>query len=800
MRKKEAPVSPSPDIQTVSLYETARQRYLNYALSVITTRALPDVRDGMKPVQRRILYGMDEMKLSHEAKYQKCAQIVGQVMGRYHPHGDSSIYDALVHLSQPFAMRYPFVDGQGNFGSIDGDSAAAMRYTEARLQPIAAQMLEDLDEHIVEFRPNYSGTLKEPSVLPAAIPALLVNGSNGIAVGMATNIPPHNLTECVKACLAMIKKRNITLDEILELMPGPDFPLGGRILSTREEIKKVYENGQGPIVVQGEYHLEEEGKRKRIIITSLPFVSGSKNRRGLVTTIDELITTNKLPLLADVIDESAADTRIVLEPKPGADTNAIMAYLFKNTILQRRFDVNMTCIIPGDMPGTYHPRRLGLLAMIRHFIDFRFEVVTKRLRWQLTQLRERLHVLEGFLKLYDHLNDVIELIKNAEDKADASQKLCATYDLDEIQAEAILQLRLYRIAKLEVDKIQAEYDAKTKEARHIEGILASDAKVWGVVSDELKHVISGLDDPRRSQFGGVQLDDAYTPEAYIIEEDFYVVITRSGMFKRQKTLTDVANIRVKENDAVSFVLKGSTRAPLMLFSSKGRVYTTLLGNVPATTGHGTPMATMFKFEDGETIVAAYLADEATLSHHQVKTESKQASLFGLVEAAEEPLSIVAATQAAQLIRLPIEPYTKVSTASGRLYARLNEGDTIIAVTLARGSGFISLLGSNTRANVFPLEDLDILKSAGKGYRGISLDPGTQLVGFSVVYRPEDGVLAKLSDGREIVISSKRFLDGKRGAKGLLILRRGSVREVLAPTEPTDQASPPSDSPTPSDKN
>ena len=787
MRKRAASVPTAPTIETVSLYETARQRYLNYALSVITTRALPDVRDGLKPVQRRILYGMDEMKLSHEAKYQKCAQIVGQVMGRYHPHGDGSIYDALVHLSQPFSMRYPLVDGQGNFGSIDGDGAAAMRYTEARLQPIAARMLDDLDAHIVDFRPNYAGTCQEPTVLPAAIPALLVNGSNGIAVGMATHIPPHNLTECVRACLAMIQNRNITLDEVLDIMPGPDFPLGGQILSTREELRKVYETGQGPVVVQGEYHLEDDGRRKRIIITSLPFVSGTKNRRALITTIDELITSNKLPLLADVIDESAADTRIVLEPKSGADTNAIMAYLFKNTILQRRFDVNMTCIIPGTQPGTYYPRRLGLLSMLGYFIDFRFEVVSKRLQWQLFQLRERLHILEGFIRLYAHLNDVIELIKEAEDRADASEKLCTAYGLDDVQADAILQLRLYRIAKLEVDKIQAEYDAKRKEVRHIEGILASDAKIWALVSDELKHVIDGMDDPRRSQFGGVKLEDAYTPEAYILEEDFYVILTRSGMFKRQKTLTDVSSVRVRENDSVSFVLKGSTRSPLMLFSSKGRVYTTLLGNVPASTGHGTPMATMFKFEDGETIIGAFLADEVTLKHNAPTT--KPQSLFDLVPPADDPLCIVAATHSAQLIRLPLDPFTKLSTASGRIYARLNEGDAVFSVSLARSSGFISLLASNTRANVFPLEDLDILKAAGKGYRGLTLDPGTQLVGCAVVYSPEDGVQAKLSDGHEITVSYKRFLDGKRGSKGRLILRRGCVAEILPPTIPQLPPSP-----------
>ena len=763
------------EIQTVSLYETARQRYLNYALSVITTRALPDVRDGMKPVQRRILYGMEEMHLSHEAKYQKCAQIVGQVMGRYHPHGDSSIYDALVHLAQPFSMRYPFVDGQGNFGSIDGDGAAAMRYTEARLQPIAAKMLEDLNEHIVEFRPNYSGTFKEPSVLPAAIPALLVNGSSGIAVGMATNIPPHNLTETVNACLAMIKNRDITLDQIMEILPGPDFPLGGQILSTPSEIKKVYENGQGPIIVQGVYHIEEEGKKKRIVITSLPFVSGSKNRRELCSTIDELITTNKLPLLADIIDESAEDTRIVLEPKPGADVDAIMAYLFKNTIMQRRFDVNMTCLVPGEQPGTYRPRRLGLLDMIRHFIDFRFEVVTKRLRWKLAQLRERLHVLEGFMKLYDHLNEVIEIIKSADDKDDASQKLCAAFELDEVQAEAILQLKLYRIAKLEVDKIQAEFDAKTKEARHIEGILASDDKIWSVVSSELEHTLIGIDDARRSQFSAKDVSAAYTPEAFIIDEDFYIVITKSGMFKRQKTLTDVSSVRVKENDAVAFVLQGSTRAPLMLFSSKGKVYTTLLGNVPASTGHGTPMTTVFKFEDGESIIAAYIADENTLN---TRSPEKPKTLLDIMDADPVPLCIIAATQSAQLIRIPVDAYTKLSTASGRIYARLNEGDAVTKVVLARGNGYISLIASNTRANVFPLEDLDTLKTAGKGVKGLSLDPGTTLVGFEVVYSPDEGVKARLSDGRTLVISSKRILAGKRGAKGQLILRRGQVAEII----------------------
>ncbi|MBO4351590.1 MAG: DNA topoisomerase, partial [Proteobacteria bacterium] len=343
MKKKPAPINPV-SIETVSLYQTAQQRYLNYALSVITSRALPDVRDGMKPVQRRIMYGMHEMHLTHEAKYQKSAQVVGQVMGRYHPHGDSAIYDALVRLAQPFTLRYPFVDGQGNFGSMDGDSAAAMRYTEARMQPIAAAMLEDLDEHIVEFVPNYSGTLREPSVLPSSIPALLVNGSKGIAVGMATDIPPHNLTEALDGCIAMIDKPDITLDELCQLIPGPDFPTGGKILTSHEDIKKVYETGRGPIDIQADYTLETVGKRSRIVITSIPY---QVNKSKLHKDIADLIESNKLPLLSDARDESTDVVRLVLDLKSEADPNAVMAYLFKHTELQTRFNVNMTCIVPG---------------------------------------------------------------------------------------------------------------------------------------------------------------------------------------------------------------------------------------------------------------------------------------------------------------------------------------------------------------------------------------------------------------------------------------------------------------------
>ncbi|MBQ9243403.1 MAG: DNA topoisomerase IV subunit A [Proteobacteria bacterium] len=780
MKKKinePAPVS----IETVSLCETAKQRYLNYALSVITSRALPDVRDGMKPVQRRILYGMHEMHLTHEVKFQKSAQVVGQVMGRYHPHGDSAIYDALVRLSQPFTMRYPFVDGQGNFGSMDGDSAAAYRYTEARLQPIADAMLEDLNEHVVDFQPNYSGTLREPTVLPTAIPALLVNGSKGIAVGMATDIPPHNLSETIDGCIAMIDDPDVSLDALCKLIPGPDFPTGGRILTSHEDIKKVYETGRGPIEIQSDYHVEQEGKKTRIIITNIPY---QVNKRDLCKAIADLIESNKLPLLTNVQDESTTDVRIVLDLKNGADPNTVMAYLFKHTDLQARFNVNMTCIVPGDKREdghvVYQPRRLGLRDIIRYFIDFRLEVVTRRMQYQLSQLEARIHILEGYIKLFDGLDEAIHIIREAEDKDDASRKLCARFHIDDEQAEAILQLRLYRLAKLEIDKIEAELAAKTKEADHIRNILSSDKRRWKVVREELVYAKKTYGDERRTQFDGKDLSDSYSAEKYIIDEDCYVIVTRSGLFKRQRSFSDVSSTRTKENDAVAFVRYGSTRAPLILLSSLGKAYTLLVDQVPATTGHGSPVATVFKLEDGEQIIGAYIDDPRFLCPDEPKKESK--TLLDLMEPAQNDAQsgryIVAVSRQAQVVRISLDAFSSVSSATGRYYMRLNAGDTVIRTAVTREAGYVSLISDNTRANVFPILDVPVLKMAGKGYRAIGLDPGTSVAAARIVQNPDEGVRIELSDHREITISERRLAGGERGGKGRLLMRRGSVLQVI----------------------
>lgn len=784
--KKKVEISQPFSIETVSLYQTARQRYLNYALSVITSRALPDVRDGLKPVQRRILYGMQEMHLSHDAKFQKSAQIVGQVMGRYHPHGDSAIYEAMVRLSQPFTMRYPFVDGQGNFGSIDGDGAAHMRYTEARLHSIAQSMLEDLNPNIVDFVPNYSGTLNEPSVLPAAIPNILINGSMGIAVGMATNIPPHNLAECIDACILLIDRPDATLDDIMKCIPGPDFPTAGRIPTPAEEIKKIYESGHGAIDIQGDFHIEQDGKKNNIIITSVPY---TVNISKLTEKIGELISSGKLPLLTNVTDESTTDARIVLELKPGADPNAVMAFLFKHTPLQTRFNVNMTCIIPGDAHEpdalTYQPKRLGLRDILSQFLQFRGDIVTKRLQFQLSQLLARIHILEGFVKIFDALETAIQIIRNAEDKPDAAKQLCAVFELDALQADAILEMRLFKLAKLEIDKLTTELNGKQKEAEHINLILSSKKNIYKLVRDELEFAKKSYADERRTQLNGYDLSHAYQAVNYIVDEDCFVIVTKAGLFKRQKSFSDVSSIRTRDNDAVAFVRFGSTRATLVLLSSLGKAYSMLVDNVPATTGHGAPIATIFKLEDGEQIIAAFIDDVRSLCHENrpQAEQNEQNPLLPFVEnippQPQNERCILAITRQAQISRIPWTLFSQASTANGRIYMRLNDNDSVLYAAVSNDDeGFVSCIANNTRAIVFPLRDVAILKTAGKGMRALTLDPSTSIVAATLALSEYDGVKVKLSDNRDLTISIKRLTRGERGSKGRLLVRRGTVVNIF----------------------
>src|SRR3954470_10002998 len=595
------------DPEAVALHEAAQTRYLNYALSVITSRALPDVRDGLKPVQRRILYTMWQQNLTADAKHRKCAKVVGDVMGNYHPHGDAALYETLVRMAQPFSLRYPLIDGSGNFGSLDGDSAAAMRYTECRLARISDEMLAELDRDTVHFRPNYDGTKTEPVVLPARLPNLLINGTTGIAVGMATNIPPHNLSEICTALIRLLDNPELSSLQLCRWVKGSDFPTGGHILNSPDELKEIYRTGSGTVRLRATW---EEGPETRgsktVYVTSIPY---TVNKAALVERIADVVLSRKLPPLVDVKDISTDDVRIALEVKKDANVQMVMAYLFKNTPLQTNFAVNLTCLVPTENEEVGRPERLDLHAMLRYFLNFRLEVVTKRLEHELEALRRRMHVLEGFEKVFDALDEIIRIIRKSDGKADSADKIMKRFELDADQPDAILELKLYRLARLEILVIQNELADKRKRARQITGLLKDDEARWKVVREELDEVQEkyGKGDKRRTL---IESEDevSFSADDFIVEEDNVVIISRDGWVKRQKEVRDLSTTRLREGDSVLAVLPGSTRATVVFFSNFGVAYTSRIIDVPASTGYGEPVQKLFKLRDGERIIAAYSLD------------------------------------------------------------------------------------------------------------------------------------------------------------------------------------------------
>src|SRR5450432_3045139 len=469
--------APPPGPVDASLALEAQRRYLNYAVSVITSRALPDVRDGLKPVQRRILYAMyANLHLYPDAKFRKSATIVGDVLGKFHPHGDSACYEAMVRLAQPFSMRVTLVEGHGNFGSLDGDAPAAHRYTEARLAVLAMELLDEIKQGTVDFRPNYDGTTEEPIVLPAKVPQLLINGCTGIAVGMATNIPPHNLGEVCAAAVAMLDDPKLETKDLLKYIKGPDFPTGGQITNSKKELRDIYETGQGGVRVRGEWKTESAGKSgDHIIITSIPY---ALTKASVVERIADVIINKKLPLLVDVRDESTDDVRIVLEMKPGADPNLVMAYLYKHTPLETGFHVNLTCLFPTDNKEVAAPLRVNLAAMLGEFLTFREQTVRRRFEFELAELERRIHILEGFSLIFDMLDEAIRIIRKSDGKSDAAQKLIKRFELADLQTDAILELNLYKLARLEILLITDELKDKRTEAKEIRAILGDKKKLW----------------------------------------------------------------------------------------------------------------------------------------------------------------------------------------------------------------------------------------------------------------------------------------------------------------------------------
>src|SRR5687767_637155 len=545
--------------------------------------------------------------LTADAKHRKCAKVVGDVMGNYHPHGDAALYETLVRMAQPFSLRYPLIDGSGNFGSLDGDSAAAMRYTECRLARISDEMLTEIDQHTVHFRPNYDGTKTEPVVLPARIPNLLVNGTTGIAVGMATNVPPHNLGEVCTALIKLLDNPDLTSAQLCRYVKGPDFPTGGQILNSVDELKEIYRTGSGTVRLRATW---DEGPETRstqtIYIESIPY---SVNKAALVERIAEVVLSRKLPPLVDVKDVSTDDVRIELELKRDADPRMVMAYLFKNTPLQTNVIVNLTCLIPTENAEVGRPERLDLKAILWHFLHFRLEVVTNRLEHELDALKKRIHVLEGFEKVFDALDEIIKIIRKSDGKADAATKIMKRFDLDDEQADAILELKLYRLARLEILVIQNELADKRKRARHIAGLLKDEEGRWGLVRADIEDIQAkyAKGDKRRTLIEESE-DVEFTADDFIVEEDNVVIVSRDGWLKRQKEVRDLSSTRLREGDSVLAVLQGSTRATVVFFTNLGTAYTSRIIDVPASTGYGEPVQKLFKLRDGERVVAAFSLD------------------------------------------------------------------------------------------------------------------------------------------------------------------------------------------------
>ncbi|MGB5702421.1 MAG: DNA topoisomerase IV subunit A [Polyangiales bacterium] len=767
-KKKGAPQIelPMDSIEDASLVVEAQRRYLNYALSVITSRALPDVRDGLKPVQRRILYTMyNELRLRSDVKHRKSAAIVGDVMGKFHPHGDTAIYDALVRMAQAFTMREPLVDGRGNFGSPDGDSAAAMRYTEARLQKLADELLVELAKKTVAFRPNYDGRLFEPVVLPARFPNLLVNGSQGIAVGMATSIPPHNLSEVIQACVALIDGDQTT-KQLMKYVKGPDFPTGGELISSKDELASAYETGQGSLKLRGEWKIEKQRTGEPfIVIHSIPY---SVERRAVVEKIAEVIIARKLPGLIDVRDESTEDCRVVCEMKKGADPNLVMAYLYKNTPLQTNVQVNLTCLVPTDKPEVAAPQRIGLKPILRHFLDFRMEVVTKRLEFELDQLLKRTHILEGFVIIFDALDEAIRIIRKSEGKADAAVKLMKRFKLDELQTDAILELKLYRLAKLQMLEIRRELDQKVKEASRVQRLLKSPAARWKLVRAELQELASTYADPRRTRITAKLDEPEFDAEAFIVDEDAMVVVTEQGWVKRQQRVKDVASTRVRKGDRVLAVLAGSTKSTVAFFSSHGVCYVTRIVDIPATTGHGTPLQTLFKMADGERIVGAMGFDPRFL---EVPPADENA------EEPEEPYAI-AVTRGGLALRFSLRGHRDPSTRSGRKFTRPKQGDEVIYVAPAFAEECIACITKQRRALVCEADDVSLLAGAGRGVMLIKLAKDDYVVGARVLAYDDDVLIAQREGGSEYRVTLRKYDVVSRGGKGFQLFTRGAIESEV----------------------
>ncbi|MEG9883669.1 MAG: DNA topoisomerase IV subunit A [Hyphomicrobiales bacterium] len=720
-------------IESVTLRQALEERYLAYALSTITARALPDVRDGLKPVHRRLIHAMRQLKLDPDSRFKKCARVVGDVIGRYHPHGDQAVYDALVRLAQDFAVRYPLIEGQGNFGNIDGDNAAAMRYTESRLTEVAQLLLDSIDENTVDFRDTYDGEDREPVALPGAFPNLLANGSSGIAVGMATSIPPHNAHELCSAALHLIKHPDAGSDKLVEFVPGPDFPTGGVIVDGRENILEAYRTGRGGFRLRAHWRGEElKHGAWRIIVTEIPY---QLQKGRLVERIAQLLQQRKLPLLGNVYDESAEDTRLVLEPRSRTvDPVLLMEQMFKATDLETRISLNMNVLTGGRIP-----RVLSLSEALKHWLAHRREVLARRSRFRLDRIAHRLEVLEGYLAAYLNLDAVIRIIREEDEP---KGRLIAAFALSAVQAEAILNMRLRGLRKLEEMEIKNEHGALREQQGELQALLASEDRQWQRIAEEIRIVRTRFGKNtrlgrRRTAFAPMPAIDTDLQKAMIEKESITVVCSQKGWIRALKGhLDDVHSVSFKSGDGPCFMFHATTTDTLVIFTSSGRAFTLGADRLPSGRGHGEPLRLMADIDPGAHAIALFV--------HYPGTRRLVASSDGRgFMVAEEDLL--------------------ANTRKGRLVLKVKEPARVrLCVAVPQQADHVAVVGENRNLLIFPLAQMAQM-ARGRGTRLQSYRQGG--IRDIKAFRLEDGLSWADSSGRTRRVNEPHDWLGKRAGTG-----------------------------------
>ena len=725
---------PGP-IEPINLRDALEERYLAYALSTIMHRALPDVRDGLKPVHRRILYAMRELKLDPSGGYKKCAKIVGEVMGNFHPHGDQAIYDALVRLAQDFAVRYPLVDGQGNFGNIDGDNAAAMRYTESRMTDVASLLLDGIDEDTVDFRATYDGTNKEPVVLPANFPNLLANGTSGIAVGMATSIPPHNLEELCDALLHLIKHPNAHVDKLVGMVPGPDFPTGGVIVESRESILESYRTGRGGFRVRARWEREDAGRGGyQVVVTEIPY---QVQKAKLVERIAELMGEKRLPLLGDVRDESAETVRLVLEPKSrSVHPVLLMESLFKSTELELRFSLNMNVLSAGQVPSV-----LSLRDVLRHWLDHRQAVLVRRSKFRLQKIEHRLEVLDGYLIAYLNIDEVIRIVRFEDDP---KAKLVARFKLTEIQVDAILNLRLKSLSRLEEIEIKAEHDKLSGERRGIKSLLKSEDLQWERIAAEVKDTREKYSKKtelgrRRTSFADAPSIDVDLDQAMIEKEPITVVLSEKGWIRAMKGhMDDISKLEFKQGDSLLRAVKAHTTDKLLVLATNGKIFTLAGDQLPGGRGHGEPLRLMVDLEENHAFAGLFVHEPGR------KLLIAATSGHGFVVPEDEVVAM---------------------TRKGKQVLNVSEPDEARCCVAAEGD-MVAIIGENRKMLVFPLAEVNEMVR-GKGVRLQRYKDGS--LSDIAVFEKKEGLSWLDPAGRTFTLPMSELKDwiGQRAQAGRL---------------------------------